>query len=443
MHNSELKVKRYALESYGCQMNMADSELVDGILKDIGLKKTENLDDADAIFVNTCAIRENAEKKIHSRLGNFHKLKKEKPHLIIGVLGCMAQNLKNDLLKNKPYVDIILGPDSYRNLPQLMNRHMVEQNSIVDTKLSRYEVYEDLFPKRNKGVNAWVSIMRGCDKFCSFCIVPFTRGRERSRSVESIVTEVRKAVDQGFVEITLLGQNVNSYKHEKNSFADLLLSVSDIDGVQRIRYTSPHPQDINVELLEVMASRKNICNYVHFPMQSGSNEILQRMNRTYTREHFHYMADTIREIMPNCGLSTDIIVGFPGETEKHFEETLDLMEKIKFNSAFTFKYSPRPYTKAEQFTDQIDETIKKERLDKLINVQKKHTLELNSKKIGKIENVLIEKESKKSSNHWAGRTDSNEWVILEKNSSKIKDIIPVEIVDATGVILHGKKMVEA
>ena len=443
MHNSELKVKRYALESYGCQMNMADSELVDGILKDIGLKKTENLNDADAIFVNTCAIRENAEKKIHSRLGNFHKLKKEKPHLIIGVLGCMAQNLKNDLLKNKPYVDIILGPDSYRNLPQLMNRHMVEKNSIVDTKLSRYEVYENLFPKRNKGVNAWVSIMRGCDKFCSFCIVPFTRGRERSRSVESIVTEVRKAVDQGFVEITLLGQNVNSYKHEKNSFADLLLSVSDIDGVQRIRYTSPHPQDINVELLEVMASRKNICNYVHFPMQSGSNEILQRMNRTYTREHFHYMADTIREIMPNCGLSTDIIVGFPGETEKHFEETLDLMEKIKFNSAFTFKYSPRPYTKAEQFTDQIDETIKKERLDKLMNLQKKHTLELNSKKIGQVENVLIEKESKKSSNHWAGRTDSNQWVILEKNSSKIKDIIPVEIIDATGVVLHGKEIVRA
>jgi tRNA-2-methylthio-N6-dimethylallyladenosine synthase len=443
MHNSGLKVKRYALESYGCQMNMADSELVDGILKDIGLKKTQNLNDADAIFVNTCAIRENAEKKIHSRLGNFHKLKREKPHLIIGVLGCMAQNLKNDLLKNKPYVDIILGPDSYRNLPKLMNRHMVEKNSIVDTKLSRYEVYEDLFPKRNKGVNAWVSIMRGCDKFCSFCIVPFTRGRERSRSVESIVTEVKKAIDQGFVEITLLGQNVNSYKHEKNSFADLLLSVSDVNGLKRIRYTSPHPQDINVELLEVMASRKNICNYVHFPMQSGSNEILERMNRTYTREHFHHMADTIREIMPNCGLSTDIIVGFPGETEKHFEETLDLMEKIKFNSAFTFKYSPRPYTKAEQFTDQIDETIKKERLDKLINVQKKHTLELNSKKIGKIENVLIEKESKKSSNHWAGRTDSNEWVILEKNSSKIKDIIPVEIVDATGVILHGKKMVEA
>ena len=443
MLQSNSKIKSYVLETYGCQMNVADSELVDGILKDIGLKKTKDLNNADAIFVNTCAIRENAEKKIHSRLGNFYKLKQEKPHLIIGVLGCMAQNLKNDLLKNKPYVDIILGPDSYRNLPKLMNRHMMEKDSIVDTKLSRYEVYEDLFPKRNKGINAWVSIMRGCDKFCSFCIVPFTRGRERSRSVESIVTEAKKAVDQGFVEITLLGQNVNSYKHEKNSFAELLLAVSDINGVQRIRYTSPHPQDINVELLEVMGSRKNICNYVHFPMQSGSNDILKRMNRTYTKEHFRYMADKIREIMPNCGLSTDIIVGFPGETDKDFGETLDLMNKIKFNSAFTFKYSPRPYTKAEQFTDQVDEQIKKNRLDELITLQKEHTLELNSKKIGSIEHVLIEKESKKSSNHWAGRTDSNEWVIFEKKSSNIKDIVPVEIVNATGVILHGKEMVGA
>ena len=438
-----LPIKKFVLETYGCQMNTADSELVEGILVDLGLEKTQDLYDADAIFLNACAIRENAEVKVHSRLGNLRKIKQEKPHLIIGVLGCMAQNLKDDLLKNKPYVDIILGPDSYRNIPKLMNRHLIEKKSIVDTKLSRYEVYEDMFPSRGNTFNAWVSIMRGCDKFCSFCIVPFTRGRERSRSVDSIVTEVKKAVDQGYVEITLLGQNVNSYKHEKKSFADLLLAISDIPGVKRIRYTSPHPQDINVELLEVMASRSNICNYVHFPMQSGSNELLKRMNRTYTREHFYYMAEKIREIMPNCGLSTDIIVGFPGETDEQFRETLDLMEKIKFNSAFTFKYSPRPYTKAEQFTDQIDETIKKERLDKLINLQKKHTLELNSKKIGQVENVLIEKESKKSSNHWAGRIDSNEWVILEKNSSKIKDIIPVEIIDATGVVLHGKEIVRA
>ena len=436
-------IKKFALETYGCQMNVADSELVEGILTNLGLEKTADYDEADAIFLNTCAIRENAETKVHSKLGNLQKIKLNKPHLIIGVLGCMAQNLKDDLLKNKPYVDIILGPDSYRKIPDLINRHVKDNKSIVDTKLSRYEVYENLFPSRGDTFNAWVSIMRGCDKFCSFCIVPFTRGRERSRSVESVVEEVKKAVDQGFVEITLLGQNVNSYNFEGKSFSDLLLDVSDIDGVKRIRYTSPHPQDINVELLEVMASRKNICNYVHFPMQSGSNEVLKRMNRTYTREHFYDMAMKIREIMPNCGLSTDIIVGFPGETDEQFRETLDLMEAIKFNSAFTFKYSPRPYTKAEQFSDHISEDIKKSRLDEMLILQRKHTLELNQNMVGTFQQVLIEKESKKSNLHWAGRTDSNEWVIIEKNNSNIKDIVPVEISDATGVILHGKEITGA
>ena len=436
-------IKKFALETYGCQMNVADSELVEGILTNLGLEKTADYDEADAIFLNTCAIRENAETKVHSKLGNLHKIKLNKPHLIIGVLGCMAQNLKDDLLKNKPYVDIILGPDSYRKIPDLINRHVKNNKSIVDTKLSRFEVYENLFPSRGDTFNAWVSIMRGCDKFCSFCIVPFTRGRERSRSVASVVEEVKKAVDQGFVEITLLGQNVNSYNYEGKSFSDLLLAVSDISGVKRIRYTSPHPQDINVELLEVMASRKNICNYVHFPMQSGSNEVLKRMNRTYTREHFYDMAMKIREIMPNCGLSTDIIVGFPGETDEQFRETLDLMEAIKFNSAFTFKYSPRPYTKAEQFSDHISEDIKKARLDDMLILQRKHTLELNQNMVGTFQQVLIEKESKKSNLHWAGRTDSNEWVIIEKNNSNIKDIVPVEISDATGVVLHGKEITGA
>jgi len=440
---NNIQIKKFALQTYGCQMNVADSELVEGILTNLGLEKTSNYDEADAIFLNTCAIRENAETKVHSKLGNLHKIKLNKPHLIIGVLGCMAQNLKDDLLKNKPYVDIILGPDSYRKIPDLINRHIADNKSIVDTKLSRFEVYENLFPNRGDTFNAWVSIMRGCDKFCSFCIVPFTRGRERSRDVKSIVTEVKKAVDQGFVEITLLGQNVNSYNFDGKSFADLLLTVSEIKGVKRIRYTSPHPQDINVELLEVMASKSNICNYVHFPMQSGSNEVLKRMNRTYTRERFFDMAMKIREIMPNCGLSTDIIVGFPGETDQQFRETLDLMESIKFNSAFTFKYSPRPYTKAEQFSDQIDENLKKERLDEMLILQRKHTLELNQKMVGSFQQVLIEKESKKSNLHWAGRTDSNEWVIVEKNNSNIKDIVPVEIVDATGVILHGKEITGA
>ena len=441
MNNAQ--IKKFALQTYGCQMNVADSELVEGILTNLGLEKTSNYDEADAIFLNTCAIRENAETKVHSKLGNLHKIKLNKPHLIIGVLGCMAQNLKDDLLKNKPYVDIILGPDSYRKIPDLINRHITDNKSIVDTKLSRFEVYENLFPTRGDTFNAWVSIMRGCDKFCSFCIVPFTRGRERSRDVKSIVTEVKKAVDQGFVEITLLGQNVNSYNFDGKSFADLLLTVSEIEGVKRIRYTSPHPQDINVELLEVMASKSNICNYVHFPMQSGSNEVLKRMNRTYTRERFYDMAMKIREIMPNCGLSTDIIVGFPGETDVQFRETLDLMDSIKFNSAFTFKYSPRPYTKAEQFSDQIDESVKKERLDEMLVLQRKHTLELNQKMVGSFQQVLIEKESKKSNLHWAGRTDSNEWVIVEKNNSNIKDIVPVEVVNATGVILHGKEITGA
>ena len=441
MNNTQ--IKKFALQTYGCQMNVADSELVEGILTNLGLEKTSNYDEADAIFLNTCAIRENAETKVHSKLGNLHKIKLNKPHLIIGVLGCMAQNLKDDLLKNKPYVDIILGPDSYRKIPDLINRHITDNKSIVDTKLSRFEVYENLFPTRGDTFNAWVSIMSGCDKFCSFCIVPFTRGRERSRDVKSIVTEVKKAVDQGFVEITVLGQNVNSYNFDGKSFADLLLTVSEIEGVKRIRYTSPHPQDINVELLEVMASKSNICNYVHFPMQSGSNEVLKRMNRTYTRERFYDMAMKIREIMPNCGLSTDIIVGFPGETDLQFRETLDLMDSIKFNSAFTFKYSPRPYTKAEQFSDQIDESVKKERLDEMLVLQRKHTLELNQKMVGSFQQVLIEKESKKSNLHWAGRTDSNEWVIVEKNNSNIKDIVPVEIVDATGVILHGKEITGA
>ena len=436
-------IKKFAIQTYGCQMNVADSELVEGILTNLGLEKTADYDEADAIFLNTCAIRENAETKVHSKLGNLHKIKLNKPHLIIGVLGCMAQNLKDDLLKNKPYVDIILGPDSYRKIPDLLNRHITDNKSIVDTKLSRHEVYENLFPNRGDTFNAWVSIMRGCNKFCSFCIVPFTRGRERSRSVESIVEEVKKAVDKGFIEITLLGQNVNSYKYEGKSFSDLLLAVSDIEGVKRIRYTSPHPQDINVELLEVMASKKNICNYVHFPMQSGSNEVLKRMNRTYTREHFYDMAMKIREIMPNCGLSTDIIVGFPGETDEQYRETLDLMEAIKFNSAFTFKYSPRPYTKAEQFSDQVSEDVKKARLDEMLVLQRKHTLELNQELVGTFQQVLIEKESKKSNLHWAGRTDSNEWVIIEKNNSNIKDIVPVQIASATGVILHGKEITGA
>jgi tRNA-2-methylthio-N6-dimethylallyladenosine synthase len=430
--------KLYFIETYGCQMNVADSELVEGLLQKEGLVQTNKMDDADAIFVNTCAIREHAEEKVHSQLGRYHRIKKQKPDTIIGVLGCMAQHLKDDILENKPYVDIVLGPDSYRKLPEIIRNRVNETDNIVDTTLSRFEVYDDLFPSRNEGINAWISIMRGCDKFCTFCIVPFTRGRERSRSVESIVNEVKQAVSEGFVEITLLGQNVNSYTYENYGFPQLLEMVAEIDGVKRIRYTSPHPQDINEGLLDVMAAHDTICNYVHLPLQAGNNRILKRMNRTYSKEHFIELTKLIREKLPNVGISTDIIVGFPGETNTEFEETLDVMEKVKFDSAFTFKYSPRSGTKAAEFSDFLPEAVKQTRLENVIELQKKHTLERNLDFVTNVETVLIEKESKRSTNHWAGRTDSNKWVIFEKGNTTIKDFVPVLITAAKGITLHGE-----
>ena len=428
---------KYYLETFGCQMNVADSEMIEGILQSKGYYPIKRMDSADIIFVNTCAIREHAEEKVHSRLGVFSKIKNNKPNVIIGVLGCMAQHLKDDILDSKPYVDIILGPDSYRKLPKLLERNKVDKKNIVDTQLSRYEVYNNFFPSRNEGINAWVSIMRGCDKFCTFCIVPFTRGRERSRSPNNIIDEVIKAVDEGFVEITLLGQNVNSYTYDNYSFDYLLKNIAEINGVQRLRYTSPHPQDMTDDVLYVMSHYDNICNAVHFPLQAGSNEVLKRMNRSYTKSHFIERAHRIRDILPNCGLSTDIIVGFPGETNSQFEETLNVMNEVKFDSAFTFKYSPRLGTKAYEYSDQILEIDKQERLDKVIKLQKKHTIFRNKEMIGNIERVLVEKNSKRSINQWAGRTDSNKWVIFDKENANIKDLVNVSITNAKGISLHG------
>ena len=428
---------KYYLETFGCQMNVADSEMIEGILQSKGYYPIKRMDSADIIFVNTCAIREHAEEKVHSRLGVFSKIKNNKPNVIIGVLGCMAQHLKDDILDSKPYVDIILGPDSYRKLPKLLERNKVDKKNIVDTQLSRYEVYNNFFPSRNEGINAWVSIMRGCDKFCTFCIVPFTRGRERSRSPNNIIDEVKKAVDEGFVEITLLGQNVNSYTYDNYSFDYLLKNIAEINGVQRLRYTSPHPQDMTDDVLYVMSHYDNICNAVHFPLQAGSNEVLKRMNRSYTKSHFIERAHRIRDILPNCGLSTDLIVGFPGETNSQFEETLNVMNEVKFDSAFTFKYSPRLGTKAYEYSDQILEIDKQERLDKVIKLQKKHTIFRNKEMIGNIERVLVEKNSKRSINQWAGRTDSNKWVIFDKENANIKDLVNVSITNAKGISLHG------
>ena len=419
-------------------MNVADSELIDGILQKEGYNQTPNINEADAIFINTCAVRDHAEAKVHSRLGYFNKIKKDRPEAIIGMLGCMAQNLKEEILENKPYVDIVLGPDSYRKLPDILNNRLKEQKNIVDTQLSRFEVYDGLFPSRKEGINAWVSIMRGCDKFCTFCIVPFTRGRERSRSPNSILQEVDQAIKSGFIEITLLGQNVNSYNHDNTDFTELLKQVSAVSGLKRLRYTSPHPSDVNEKLLKVMAESNNICNSIHFPLQAGSDRILKRMNRTYTKNHFLNYAKKIRDIIPGVGISTDIIVGFPGETEEEFQETLEVMDIVKFDSAYTFKYSSRPYTKAIEYDNHIDEDIKQDRLSRLIELQKEHTLLRNKEMVGQVVDVLVEKESKKSDEYWSGRTDSNKWVIFKKGTENIKDIIPVRITAAHGVTLRGK-----
>ena len=430
--------KSYFIETYGCQMNVADTEVISGLLNNEGYNQSKDIHSANIIFVNTCAIREHAEDKVHSRLGFYNQIKQKNPDTIIGVLGCMAQNLKEDILESKPFVDIILGPDSYRRLPEMISTRSRETNHLVDTKLSRFEVYDNLFPSRKEGINAWISIMRGCDKFCTFCIVPFTRGRERSRSIDSIISEANQAVTDGFIEITLLGQNVNSYNHEGEEFHVLLDEVAKIKGLKRIRYTSPHPQDMTQEVLNVMAKHETICNYVHLPLQAGNDRILNRMNRTYTKSEFISLATHIRDSLPNVGLSTDIIVGFPGETSQEFNDTLDVMEKVHFDSAYTFKYSSRPGTKAAEYEDIISEEEKQSRLERVIDMQKKHTLSQNQKRVGCEEIVLVEKESKRSANHWAGRTDSNKWVIFEKNNYKIGELVPIKIIDAKGITLRGE-----
>ena len=430
--------KTYHIHTYGCQMNVADSELVESILIDQGYSNSNDPSKADAIFINTCSIREHAEDKVHSQLGRYELIKKDRPDVIIGVLGCMAQSLKHDLLEKRSFVDIILGPDSYRRLPDLLKRSEGHPHSLVDTKLSRFEVYDDLFPSRNEGINAWISIMRGCDKFCTFCIVPFTRGRERSRNTLSILEEAKEAVKQGYKEITLLGQNVNSYHYEDYQFHHLLEAVAGVPGIQRIRYTSPHPQDITEELLSTMSKHKNICNYIHLPLQAGSDKILKRMNRTYTKSHFLSLVQRIRDILPDVGISTDIIVGVPGETDEDFGQTIEVMNEVKFDSAFNFKYSSRRGTKASEYEDKVQEEIKQQRLEQVIDLQKKHSLERNMDLVGTLQAVLVEKESKMSSDYWAGRTDSNKWVIFKKENIPKKDMVSVLIKEAKGITLHGE-----
>jgi tRNA-2-methylthio-N6-dimethylallyladenosine synthase len=349
----------------------------------------------------------------------------------------MAKHVSDSLLESKPYLDMVLGPDSYRRIPEFIKERRVGNDHIVDTKLSRFEVYDDLFPSRQSGVNAWISIMRGCDKFCSFCVVPFTRGRERSRSVAAIVAEAEQAVGQGFPEVTLLGQNVNSYCHDQARFPELLEAVAAVPELRRIRFTSPHPSDVDDRMLEVMATHDNVCKSIHLPLQAGADRILVRMNRSYTQAEFLWLLERIRTYLPACSITTDLIVGFPGETDAEFSETLRVVEQAAFDSAYTFKYSIRPGTKAAEYSDQVREEVKQDRLEQLITLQKRLTLERNRRRIGHNLAVLVEKVSKKSPDQWAGRTDGNQWVIFDKADAQIKDFVTIHIDSAHGVILKG------
>ncbi len=425
------------IETYGCQMNLADSEVVMGILNTKGYELTKEIDSADVIFLNTCSVRDNAEQRIHGRLGNIGTLKQNNPNLVIGVLGCMAERLRDELITKKKMVDLVVGPDEYRKLPELINNATTGEKGI-GVKLSRTETYEDIEPYREEGLSAWISVMRGCDKFCTYCVVPYTRGRERSSKLESVVEEVKMLSEKGFREVTLLGQNVNSYRDSENDFTDLLVACAKVAPNLRIRFMTSHPQDLSDKLLYAISENSNICNYIHLPVQAGSDRILKKMNRTYTVEHYLGIIERARKIIPGVTFSTDIIAGFPTETEEEHKMTLDVMAKVRYDGAFMFKYSPREGTRAFKMEDDIPEEVKSRRLTEIIDQQLQISYEINQELIGTENIVLIESLSKKSDQFYSGRTDTNKIVILPiGNNVKIGDLVKVKIHKGTSATLFG------
>ncbi|MCS6807766.1 MAG: tRNA (N6-isopentenyl adenosine(37)-C2)-methylthiotransferase MiaB [Bacteroidota bacterium] len=437
------------VETYGCQMNVSDSEIVRGIMQASGYALTNTIDDADVIFLNTCAIRDNAERKIHERLMHLKYYKKRNRALVVGVLGCMAERMRQELIETKQIVDIVVGPDEYRKLPELVRRASFGEKGIA-VKLSRVETYDDIEPLRTDGISAWITIMRGCDKFCTFCVVPFTRGRERSRSARLIVDEAQRLWDSGFKEITLLGQNVNSYYDPSSDtdFADLLRMTARAVPQMRIRYTTSHPYDMSNKLIATMAEHNNICKYIHLPVQSGSDRILQAMNRHYSVEHYKERIRTIRTYMPHCALSTDIIVGFPTETLEDHRMTVELMEEIRYDGAYMFLYSPRERTKAWKMPDDVPHEEKVRRLNEIIDQQQRISHEINQQSIGTIEQVLVEGPSRRNPHtEWQGRTDTNKVVIFPHRTDAaahtrlgyaVGNIVHVQIERASSASLFGQ-----
>jgi len=440
--------KLFYIESYGCQMNFSDSEIVASILNKEGFGATRNFEDADLVLLNTCSIREKAELTVRKRLTEFKKLKTARPGMLIGMLGCMAERLKSKLLEEEKLVDLVVGPDAYRSLPGLISEAEGGQKA-VNVLLSRDETYADISPVRldSNGITGFVSIMRGCNNMCSFCVVPFTRGRERSRDSVSILNECKDLFERGFKEVTLLGQNVDSYyfideaKDELVTFANLLEKVALISPLLRVRFSTSHPKDITDEVLHIMAKYENICKYIHLPVQSGSTRILQLMNRTYTREWYKAKVDRIREIMPDCGISSDIISGFCTEEDADHKDTLDIMEYSRYDMSYMFFYSERPGTLAERrYKDDVPLDIKKKRLQEIVDVQGKLSHASNKKDIGKTFAVLIEGESKRSDKDWMGRSSQNKVIVFPKENYGLKkgDYVSVKVTDCTQATLLGQ-----
>jgi tRNA-2-methylthio-N6-dimethylallyladenosine synthase len=447
--------KKLYLESYGCQMNFSDSEIVASILSKDGFDTTQDPKEADVVLLNTCSIRENAEIRVRNKLKQFNKVKKDKPELVVGVLGCMAERLKIQLLDEEKLVDIVAGPDAYRDLPNLIEE-VNDGRKAVNVLLSREETYEDISPVRldSNGISAFISIMRGCDNMCSFCVVPFTRGRERSRSPESIIKEVESLVSSSYKEVTLLGQNVDSYRWNMTKkgeiidpnkpsldFADLMEMVALVSPEIRVRFSTSHPKDLTKKVAVTMAKHENICNYIHLPVQSGNTELLSKMNRNYSREWYLDRISMIKETIPDVGLSTDMISGFCSETEEQHKESMSLMEDVKFHFAYMFKYSERPKTLAERkYEDDVPEKVKAKRLQEIIALQSTHSLYQNTKMLGKKYKVLIEGTSKRSKEELYGRTTQNVVVIFGKEKYKKGDYVITEIESCTAGTLRGKAL---
>ncbi|MBQ6870631.1 MAG: tRNA (N6-isopentenyl adenosine(37)-C2)-methylthiotransferase MiaB [Alistipes sp.] len=436
--------KKLFIETYGCQMNAGDSEIVVSIMQDNGYRYTEDVNEADIILINTCSIRDNAEQRIWGRLSAMRQLKKRKPSLIVGVIGCMAERLKEQLIEKGTGVDIVAGPDSYRSLPELA-RTAEDGSKGINVELSKEETYAEIAPVRldRNGVSAFIAIMRGCNNYCAYCVVPYTRGIERSRDPQTIVAEARTLFENGYREVTLLGQNVNSYSYGEVGFPELMAMVAQISPLLRVRFATSHPKDISDRLLEVMASYDNICKAIHLPAQSGSNEMLKKMNRKYTREWYLERIAAIRRYMPDCAITTDLIAGFCGETLEDHQATLSLMREVGYASAFMFKYSERPGTfSARHFADDIADEEKTRRLNEIIALQNQLSVESNEAEVGLIRQVLVEGTSKRSEEQLCGRTSQNKMVVFDRGSHSAGDYVTVKITGCSSATLFGEEIFE-